>query len=316
MFNIHTETWKKIEPKGQVPSGRAGHSANIYKDRMYVFGGWNGRRTLNCLHCFDFMTGLWTRVETMGAPPQSRDSHTCNLVGDKLIVIGGGDGKQRLNDLHEYDIIRNTWKKLSYLGEVNAGRAGHVSVVFDSKIYIFAGGDGSNWLTDVYECDTTCMKWTLIETVGDMNEGNVAPGCYGLSAVLYKTSMIIFGGGDGKSWHNKIYEFRLGDQKRQRETKTRLFNETVNNRLTDIGIICGEEVSYTSVPTPTKNIEMMDVFSKPKQALREPSLLSTSTVSRGSIDSSTFLGCEIGFREILAFEEAIQNSSRMTDDDN
>ncbi|KAF0976785.1 hypothetical protein FDP41_004080 [Naegleria fowleri] len=314
MFDIKTETWKKVEPKGQVPSGRAGHSANVYKDKMFVFGGWNGRRTLNCLYCFDFMTGYWTRVETQGVPPQSRDSHTCNLVGDKLIVIGGGDGKQRLNDLHEYDILTNRWRKLSYIGEVNAGRAGHVSVVFDQKIYIFAGGDGSNWLTDVYECDTTCMKWTLIETIGACNEANIAPGCYGLSAVLYKTSMVIFGGGDGKSWHNKIYEFKLGDERRKRETRKNLFHECLNNNLTDIGFVFGDDIPsnmYASMLSK-KLEETTPEIKQPKKALKEPSvssLLSTSTVSRGSMDLNS-----INFRDFLDFEEALHNS-RMDESD-
>ena len=319
MFDIKNEAWKRIEPKGQVPSGRAGHSANVYKDKMYVFGGWNGRRTLNCLYCFDFLSGYWSRVETSGVPPQSRDSHTCNLVGDKLIVIGGGDGKQRLNDLHEHDIISGKWRRLSYIGEVNAGRAGHVSVVFDGKIYIFAGGDGSNWLTDVYECDTTCMKWTLIETAGTNNESNIAPGCYGLSAVLYKTSMVIFGGGDGKSWHNKIYEFKLGDDKRKRETKSKLFNEARYNKLTDICIVCGDEVSSTITTSSMMSAKVDDAsYFKPKRALKEPSvssLLSTSTVTRSSLDIASIIReSDIGFREFLEFENALIQNSRMEDD--
>ncbi|KAL9652502.1 hypothetical protein ABK040_000074 [Willaertia magna] len=301
MFDIKKEAWKKVEAKGQVPTGRAGHSANVYKDKMYIFAGWNGRRTLNDMYCFDFLTCTWARVEPNGTIPQSRDSHTANLVDDKIIIIGGGDGKQRLNDIHEYDIPSNTWRRLSYIGEVNAGRAGHVSVCFDGKIYIFAGGDGSNWLTDVFECDTTCMKWTLIECAGTLNEPNIAPGCYGLSAVLYKTRMIIFGGGDGKFWHNKIYEFKLGDEKRQRETKSKMFKLGMSNKLTDISVLCEEEIPVIEFP-------------KQKKSLREPSIAtSTSTIPRHDNNKAyMFKDSELSYKEFLEFEMAFEQNITRT----
>ena len=38
-FDLATEQWREIEVAGTVPSARSGHSANIYKGKMYIFGG-------------------------------------------------------------------------------------------------------------------------------------------------------------------------------------------------------------------------------------------------------------------------------------
>ena len=55
-YDIATQTWSEVKPSegSLVPTGRAGHSAIVHKGKMIVFGGWNGRRTLNDLYEFYF----------------------------------------------------------------------------------------------------------------------------------------------------------------------------------------------------------------------------------------------------------------------
>ena len=45
---------KKVTASGDVPVARMGHSSDVYKNCMYVFGGWNGFETLNELHYYSF----------------------------------------------------------------------------------------------------------------------------------------------------------------------------------------------------------------------------------------------------------------------
>lgn len=53
-YHIPTQTWSHVDAIGNIPSGRAGHSANVWKSSMIVFGGWDGQKTLNDLYSFDF----------------------------------------------------------------------------------------------------------------------------------------------------------------------------------------------------------------------------------------------------------------------
>ena len=43
-----------VSPKGDTPTPRYGHTAVIFKDFLYVFGGWDGTRTLNDLYQYSF----------------------------------------------------------------------------------------------------------------------------------------------------------------------------------------------------------------------------------------------------------------------
>ncbi len=48
-----TKTWTKVSAKGSVPPQRTSHTAVVWKDKMYTFGGFSGEHYLNDLHEFD-----------------------------------------------------------------------------------------------------------------------------------------------------------------------------------------------------------------------------------------------------------------------
>ena len=106
-LNCKTYKWSQVWAFGDIPSGRAGHSAVVWNDRMYVFAGWNGKCTMNDLYEFNFSTNVWTKIICNGQLPSKRDSHTANILGDRMFVVGGGDGKNRLNDVHEFNMSKS-----------------------------------------------------------------------------------------------------------------------------------------------------------------------------------------------------------------
>jgi len=53
-IKISKSTITLEEPKGDIPSPRYGHTAVVYKEMMYVFGGWDGTRTLNDFYQYSF----------------------------------------------------------------------------------------------------------------------------------------------------------------------------------------------------------------------------------------------------------------------
>lgn len=84
-------------------------------------------------------------------------------------------------------------------------------------------------ITEVYECNLKTMKWYMINASGEN-----APGCYGLSGVVYQNMMVLFGGGDGRNWYNSIYMYKLGDNSRQNEMKVKLGTAMVKKTFYDI----------------------------------------------------------------------------------
>jgi hypothetical protein len=56
---------------------------------------------------------------------------------------------------------------------------------------------------EVYEWNLATMRWYTLET-----KGTYAPGCYGLSGVVYNNYIVLFGGGDGRHWYNSVYIYK------------------------------------------------------------------------------------------------------------
>ena len=60
-FEFTTNTWEEIKVNGKTqPQSRAGHSAVIHENSMYIFGGKDeDNEKLNDLWCFDFTERTW-----------------------------------------------------------------------------------------------------------------------------------------------------------------------------------------------------------------------------------------------------------------
>ena len=88
-YNIETSTFKTVSTSGTSPSPRQGHSATLYGDKMFIFGGVNRAGRLNDLFSFDFPTLSWTKEDYAGViPPIS--NHSALLTSKKKIMIFGG----------------------------------------------------------------------------------------------------------------------------------------------------------------------------------------------------------------------------------
>ncbi len=61
----------KLNCEGDLPSARFGHSAEVYRNSMYIFGGWNGTDTLDELYTYSFLSNFWSneRIFSGNKPP-------------------------------------------------------------------------------------------------------------------------------------------------------------------------------------------------------------------------------------------------------
>ena len=100
-----TRHWTKAnfaEDDIQPPPRRA-HTAVLYKNKLWVFGGGNGSQALNDLWTLDVNVPVermrWTQQKTKGKAPVPRGYHTANLVGSVMVIMGGSDGKECFSDI-------------------------------------------------------------------------------------------------------------------------------------------------------------------------------------------------------------------------
>ena len=65
------------------------HTAALYDDKLYIFGGYDGGQSLKDCLILDTTTMLWSQPEISGERPPPLMTHTCNVVGDRLYMFGG-----------------------------------------------------------------------------------------------------------------------------------------------------------------------------------------------------------------------------------
>ena len=65
IFDIEKKEWLKIDQRGQVPKPRAGHSMNLYKGKIFMFGGLiEVTQESSELFVFDIETHTWTLLKS------------------------------------------------------------------------------------------------------------------------------------------------------------------------------------------------------------------------------------------------------------
>lgn len=90
-LDLTNHKWHKPKCTGDVPVGRRSHSAFVYEDYLYIFGGYNAivNEHYNHLYRLCFKTNKWEEVTPLGTPPCVRRRQACIVVDDRMFLFGG-----------------------------------------------------------------------------------------------------------------------------------------------------------------------------------------------------------------------------------
>lgn len=213
--------WTKPKISGdRVPSKRRAHTACLYKNGIYVFGGGDGVRALNDiwrLDVNDLSKMSWRLIcspsEGTASPnanktltpdgggavgvgsgkdlrPKARGYHTANIVDGKLIIFGGSDGGECFNDVWVYDIETHIWKAAPVSGTFR--RLSHTATIVGSYLFVVGGHDGNEYSNDVLLLNLVQMTWDRRKVYGLPPSGR---GYHG--TVLHDSRLLTIGGFDG-----------------------------------------------------------------------------------------------------------------------
>lgn len=121
------------------PSPRHSHAAVVYKNFMYIFGGYDGSYRSD-FHEFDLDQLTWRPVVSVGGrSPRARYRSTACVRRDMMILFGGHDGTRHLADVHLFDFVNQAWSSLVATGVPPMPRDSHVSVTYRDSMYVFGG---------------------------------------------------------------------------------------------------------------------------------------------------------------------------------
>ncbi|OMJ77866.1 hypothetical protein SteCoe_22467 [Stentor coeruleus] len=115
LLNLNTEKWKQAKISNG-PEPRSNHSAIIYRDHMYIFGGTSDEgEKLNDLWRLDLRTYAWENVVGIGNVPSGRSGHSAIVFMGHMILFGGmKDITKETNDMYSYNFATSEWVMFQY----------------------------------------------------------------------------------------------------------------------------------------------------------------------------------------------------------
>jgi len=153
VFDFERYLWTAVRISGTAPGARSAPATVVHPGRnaMYVFGGYDGARSLNDLFCLDLGTHEWEHMQTNGTPPSPRGGHTAVVFGDSMYAFGGKSGRSPFNDLCGFNFETRLWSPMPMDPSAPAARCAHVCVVQGRSLFVFGGYDGRRYFDDCFE---------------------------------------------------------------------------------------------------------------------------------------------------------------------
>jgi N-acetylneuraminic acid mutarotase len=204
-LDLKTRSFTYVKTQGELPCGRNGHTATLYKNEIFVIGGWNSNNptTTKDIYKLNLDSFEWKKIHPTGDAMVPCNMHTANLYENQIFVFRGGDGTNYLHDLHCYDLKLNSWHLVHTTGIMPSARANHSSSVFKSFLFIFGGWNGCDRLRDLYRLDLNLMSWEMID-----NKFNCPRPRAGMSLVPFGQGLLLFGGsGESSESYSDLWHF-------------------------------------------------------------------------------------------------------------
>eukprot|EP01033_Poteriospumella_lacustris_P003465 gene3469-2562_t len=206
-----------------VPSPRAGHSATLVGELVYVFGGYGGmgysRRDMDDLYALNIYTWTWTKVNPKGLLPEKRSGHQAVAVERKVFVFGGANSSVQLNDLFVLDteIDPPVWSKMNTSLPAPTWNLCGCSVIAIPTWKIFTFGGITGPLSDFDRMGKSSNAISILDTgIGRWQhpkvEGEV-PSPRSDCSMSYdaKGSRLLVFGGWNDDWMNDLYSLDVGN---------------------------------------------------------------------------------------------------------
>ncbi|KDQ54582.1 hypothetical protein JAAARDRAFT_38267 [Jaapia argillacea MUCL 33604] len=199
-----THRWTKPPlPNGDDgPAPRRAHTAVLYRNKIWVFGGGNGMQALNDLWTLD--VGVppekmkWESLETKGRHPAPRGYHTSNLVGNVMVVVGGSDGRECFSDIWCLNLDSLQWTAVR--PEVSYRRLSHSTTQVGSYLFIGGGHDGNKYTSELLLFNLVTLQYETRPALGR------APSPRGYHVSLLADGRVFtFGGFNGHDVYDDVY---------------------------------------------------------------------------------------------------------------
>jgi uncharacterized protein (TIGR03437 family) len=172
-YSVDTQQWTQINPSGQAPDPRHGHTVTLDPARrgIIVIAG-QGAGFFGDAWSFDIQANLWSQLSGNSGGPSPRYGHSAiyDPTRDRIVLSHGFTSEQgRFDDTWAFDLKSNSWRDISPSSSRPLRRCLHHAVyVPQSDQMLLYGGCSSGFgpcpQGDLWSFDLARNQWTQIVT--------------------------------------------------------------------------------------------------------------------------------------------------------
>ena len=194
-FDLNDGAWTQLEPAGDLPGPRFGHTATWVPDFGLVI--WSGQGVgaefFDDIWAYDPAANAWRELPSLGAVPPARYGSCASIGPDgELWISHGFTDTGRFSDTRSYDFASGTWTDRTPLSRVPVERCLHDCFWSSNDQLVLYGGQttGVAALGDVWAYDYGLGEWTR-----GADPGAPARQLYSLASNPTGTDAVVYGGG-------------------------------------------------------------------------------------------------------------------------
>uniref|UniRef100_A0A7S0WPQ0 Uncharacterized protein n=1 Tax=Pyramimonas obovata TaxID=1411642 RepID=A0A7S0WPQ0_9CHLO len=164
--NYNPEAKWEVVGSSSPPPARQAHTAVVYDDAMYVFGGERSAYEYSDVWKYEFEADEWAFQAPVNSSAElGRHDHSAVVYQDAMYVYGGRSPAPR-DDFWKYDFKTKTWVPMP-TSDLMHPRFGHGAAVSGDSMYVYGGyvstEQGEGGLTDeIWEFNFEEEEWTKL----------------------------------------------------------------------------------------------------------------------------------------------------------
>lgn len=152
------------------PTNRRGHSAVVYSNCMYIFGGFEDFRGSSAqLWEYNLICETWQLRDlssTSACRPEPRHGHSAIVHRDSMYIYGGLSNLKPLNDMWRWSWRDKRWYKLRSKGKSPGHLHGHTSIQAFDSMFVFGGERQGKPTRSLWRLNLNTLVWQKIRPKG------------------------------------------------------------------------------------------------------------------------------------------------------
>ncbi len=199
VFNPRKNEW---ENSAELPVALSAYGLASYEGQVYLFGGWDSRKTADTVWRYNPNTDAWHQETAMPTPR----IHPAVLAdANKIFVMGGSDGGNRLNTNESYSPYKELEKENPWSVEPGLPQklSGYTAIKLYDKIAIIGGKSSASGAIDQFHYSPDQKEWQIIN-INSESTSPISEAAY----VLLGDKIYVIGGKLSEKYLDKVSSYQ------------------------------------------------------------------------------------------------------------